>query len=670
MNKRILTGFVLCLVVSASVLLLSAGNVSSVRNHRQIKEELIQRYDGMSADEIKESFSEDYSQEQWKTYYSTLKEICGDADYIQDYSTYIQETVETSRKLTGRRIFSKENSFSLRNAEKTGRDFSEAKSIQIHLVNTEGISVFLHYTGTWIFSAIFLLNIIAEYMRERKRKMLSLLTSTAKGRFVLFIRRLAVMELLLLIYLILSSSVNLALSIWMYGGSNALAEPIQSIQAFKGYPYVQNCAEYLCIVFCGEFLALSLCGIAGWCLYELIPGMNLTTFVLFLVFGGEWLLSRVPLHSRISIFRDFNVLRLFDLNTILGTYKNLDVFGIPVSGRMCFLIVLATVLAVVLLILGWSYHIGRRRQERLVLPQLLSTQIQKILASESVVFKELSKMLFSCKGLIIITVSAGIMAVITISGRADYSESQKSMDAIYLQQGGENFDEIRVLVEERLNDYASALERFDEAKRKNQEGRIDATEYFNEVTTYHYYQDAYAAVKEMDEKIQRIDQVKQDKNLSLYLMSDRGYEMILGPKGRSNRILTGIIWLIAVLLTTIRVLSFEDKTGMIRLITSSAKGIGWNIRMKMATFTLFWGMCFCFLYCCRLIWYRFVYGLPYLNAPLQSLAFTDKMLAGDALAGVPVWCYLVMMLIMGLLLTELVCFIGFVISAKLIQKRI
>lgn len=146
--------------------------------------------------------------------------------------------------------------------------------------------------------------------------------------------------------------------------------------------------------------------------------------------------------------------------------------------------------------------------------------------------------------------------------------------------------------------------------------------------------------------------------------------MILGPKGRSNRILTGIIWLIAVLLTTIRVLSFEDKTGMIRLITSSAKGIGWNIRMKMATFTLFWCMCFCFLYCCRLIWYRFVYGLPYLNAPLQSLAFTDKMLAGDALAGVPVWCYLVMMLIMGLLLTELVCFIGFVISAKLIQKRI
>ena len=134
--------------------------------------------------------------------------------------------------------------------------------------------------------------------------------------------------------------------------------------------------------------------------------------------------------------------------------------------------------------------------------------------------------------------------------------------------------------------------------------------------------DAARLLENMNEYQQQIDyvsQVKEQYGIDAYVMSQRGYDQILGSKGAMRRLLIYIVLGFGIVLIAETENSVEYRNGMNKLINSSKRGRRWEQAVKASAVCMLAGVSACLLYIIEMLIMYKTYGMPYMSAPLISL---------------------------------------------------
>lgn len=249
--------------------------------------------------------------------------------HIDAYPAYILEMPERARQANN--LARDENSFAVRNSNKTTRDFADLETLPLKIGLDIAVEEIYQFPMTDILLVMCVLfSCIRLFGMEHERGLLNLLMATpSRGR-------IALQKMLSLLLCVLASTaalyaVNLIIGHALFG-LGGLSRPIQSIATFRSCNLRLSCGEYL--LYGAGMKALTVFAL-GLIVLALFVWLKSTPVVLLIVSGGaglEFLLYQsIPVSSSINVFRFVNIFHLTDSFKLLGWYQNINLFGYPVN---------------------------------------------------------------------------------------------------------------------------------------------------------------------------------------------------------------------------------------------------------------------------------------------------------------------------------------------------
>jgi hypothetical protein len=170
-----------------------------------------------------------------------------------------------------------------------------------------------------------------------------------------------------------------------------------------------------------------------------------------------------------------------------------------------------------------------------------------------------------------------------------------------------------------------------EVVEKYKAGETTIKEYVQAVQTLQYNSNALTAVKEFIEKDEYIQHIEEDDQANAWMISDRGYEQILGQYGKQREFIILMALVIGIMLIISESVVMEYRTGMEYVVRTGSRGRSWRMKRKIAACILFTISLTAIVYVIDLWNMKHIYGLPYLNAPAISLRFLEGVAGGLAL---------------------------------------
>lgn len=280
-----------------------------------------------------------------------------------DYRSFIEGLKSRADQMLLVPVFA-ENVFSVRNIEKTAKDFAAAEQILVTPVDGMGLSrLQTFYLTDILVLVIVCLLCFQEFGYDSKSGMRNLIQATPKGGGWL---RLAQMQSIwlaaVLLALVLYGSNLIQTGIFV--GFDSLEAYVQGISEFRNVSFPCTVGWYLVLFLLGKVLAVLFLTVVCQFLAVKFNGEKIA----WVLFGGGvavsfllWFL--IPDSPAAKTFRYLNLVGILDMRQILGNYQNLSFFSYPVSllwAAIIFSAVLAGILILgILTVHGVNFHLPR-----------------------------------------------------------------------------------------------------------------------------------------------------------------------------------------------------------------------------------------------------------------------------------------------------------------------
>jgi hypothetical protein len=564
-----------------------------------------------------------------------MKQLRTKLNYLSGYRESVNAVFTNAENMKRFSIFSKQDSFSYSNILRTAEDFKRVENVSLTLDNDKGADEFVHYNIMYYIAAALMLVVIYGLFDERENGMWQLVHNTPNGRTVLAVKRLVLLLGGSFVILSVLYWSTFAVSMLLYGGFSDLANPVQTLEDYGKFTFAISKGGYIVrLFFLSWFILCGICVIL-WSLFIVFRNRNHTLICTAAFVGIEILIyQKIEIQSVYNAFHYINVISLLRISELYSTYINWG-FGTYVFSVLSVVIFAMAVLLVVMSAAAiWRYTDMRPETKVSWLGKVFNAvhrQYQKIFVKYPVVLKEIHKLIITGKGMWAL-VSVIIIAVyFSVSGQMTFTDAQKERDKMYIEHGGSDYTYISDYVEEKQADYRNALEKMTEAAQQYENGEIDINAYSEAVNAVTYQSAALATISEYVEKLNYAERMSEEKNIDVWLVSDRGYEEIFGKYGQVRELILLIALVVAVMLIVSESISMEYRTGMRMIIHSADRGRGWILRRKITACIIFTTVLTFIVYGID-YWnmYR-IYGMPYLSAPAVSLTFLEDTFANLAL---------------------------------------
>lgn len=330
--------------------------------------------------------------------------------YIDSYPGYLEQTQQNVTLLQGLSLYGKVDSFALRNIQKTSKDYGKLTDIQIAEGENRGITIYSRFKLTHFLMLGFAIYLVIQFTHEQKKGLDLLVRTTAYGRNVLLLNRIAILCICMLAEAFVLYGSNMAVVSVIYPGAE-LNRSIQSVPDFMKCMYEINIGQFLVGDILFKALAAALAGMLFLALSVLLP-LTAAMALFIVIMASEYILylTIIPT-SAFSWLKYLNICAVLFGREGFINYLNLNFFGYPVELNlmqlgmcMVFMIFLAT---------GSLFVCRRTRKStkgRLLMwiDRLFAWSSRHRICPPGVVW-ELRKILFYQKGLIIL-VLAGYLA--------------------------------------------------------------------------------------------------------------------------------------------------------------------------------------------------------------------------------------------------------------------
>lgn len=560
-------------------------------------------------------------------YMQVLEEL----EQAAGYREYVENILSESKRQSTVSLFGNDER-SIRNAEKTMRDFSAVRNVEVTFEASRGVNLFMETDWQDLLSVAAIMILVSGLLSaESESGRMKVLSCTVLGRRQTAYAKYAAGIVLLTVYEAAAYAYRFVIAAVSYG-MGSMNAPFQSVYGAFGCTWNMTTQGALVL-----FVLLKL--LTVFSVYSLLFLITACVRHAKLVYCAglgiagiaSFLYERIDAHSYLSMLKWINPAAAFHTDRLLMDYRNLSFGGLLIGHRtltagICLLVVL-----IALICTGHLYQ-TMRYAGRTAVPERLYAQQERIFAAvsgRSLGGYEFRKWSFYQRGLLI-CLAAGAVSLLVYEPASERLYTAKEIYyKEYVKQAEGRFSE------EKLNFLYDERERLEEAGRKLSDpegGYTDAArEYYRRETEKREGLDAVTVYGEY----------LKEKEGSFFVY-EQGYELLLGESGGSVKLFWYRMFALA---ASVILFSFiwgiETDTGMAALLGICAAGRE-KINKRKRIQVLITGLAiFCIVYIPWIYSVLSVFGTAGIFGPAYSMMRFSGYPSWMPLIGVLLLFYLV-----------------------------
>lgn len=555
--------------------------------------------------------------------------ICRDKlEYVNTYRDYVSSVIANADKMSSFSIFQSDTGEASANIIKTGNDYKRIEDVEVSFsYDRPAYMLYTYRIGTYIVMAVMLV-ILYSFIRERNAGVWKLNYISKYGRAALGAKKLAYIYGLSLITTAVATGSQLLVTLTGFKDKGWISLPVQNLELCMGVTERLTLLQYYLKMSLYTWLVIATIVSVVWLFMVLIRQVNLSVIFVGLVFIIEYILyKRISAQSWLHILRDVNLFKFLEIEVNFSTYKNIVFAGYIFSAQFFTVIVLVLICIICSVITVLLCKFMRPEKNSGVIAAFLdklSELHQKMLQGMPFIIKELYKMLFSCKGIITIIVMIILALYFREYGYKVYSQERKSLDEIYMAYGGSDYTGIINIVETAKSELEEALKNQEELGELYNEGLADLRELSEGRSEVLYYSSKYSKLSELEENLEYLAKLKEEKNIDGYMMSDKAYELLFGDTSKLRECIMLIILVVGTSVIVCQNYFVEKTTNMSLLLNTSRNGRIRLLIYKFLVAILVLTLLFIVIYYIDISRISNTYGFMYFEAPLQSLSFMEN----------------------------------------------
>lgn len=548
------------------------------------------------------------------------------AEYQNDYQSYIDSIAENSRELTSKKLFSDKTSFSYKSIKKTAQDFSKNKDLQLKLVNDLPVSAVLNYNiGDFV---LILLCVFIVIIFTAEKNVNILINTCRNGRMMLKIKQLPVLLLfsLLISSLVYISEILIALKI--YNAPLDFSAPIQSADMFSDCVLHISILQLIVanIIFKAAIAVMT--ASLMWLLISLNSNIILDCGIAGAIAAAELLLYKnISEQSSLSFLKTFNIFSLFDYSSITE-YSLISVFSVPVRAeKIIWVIVLFITVCVAVLVI-----ISSKRNYPVKTPSNVFAFLQRILKYLNTVYLKIQsavyagryetfKLMHIGKGILVVAVFFLIIGFSFNTNTLVFSPEETFLNDYYEKYGGKLSSAVYDSIDKMQSESQAVEKEFNVKSKQFAEGEISFEEYELALAKNDAYDTQRKAVEVLREQVGRIEVLKE-KGIEPVLINEAGYNSLFSPLSNQSELL---LLLCAVIIIFSSAFSIEKASNMLSL-NHCAKNGRQNLYFKKIlcvipkTFALT-----LISYLSMILQINYFYKIEYLSADIHNLQILQNV---------------------------------------------
>lgn len=502
------------------------------------------------------------------------------AEYQNDYQSYIDSIAENSRELTSKKLFSDKTSFSYKSIQKTAHDFSKNRDLQLKLVNDLPVSAVLNYNiGDFV---LILLCVFIVIIFTAEKNVNILINTCRNGRMMLKIKQLPVLLLFsfLISSLVYISEILIALKI--YNAPLDFSAPIQSADMFSDCVLHISFLQLIAANIIFKAVIAVMTAFLMWLLISLSSNIILDCGIAGAVAAAELLLYKnISEQSSLSFLKTFNIFSLFDYSSITE-YSLISVFSVPVRAeKIIWVIVLFITVCVAVLVI-----ISSKRNYPVKTPSNVFAFLQRILKYLNTVYLKIQsavyagryetfKLMHIGKGILVVAVFFLIIGFSFNTNTLVFSPEETFLNDYYEEYGGELSSAVYDSIDKMQSESQAVEKEFNAKSKQFADGEISFEEYELALAKNDAYDTQRKAVEVLRDQVERIEVLKE-KGIEPVLINEAGYNSLFSPLSNQSELL---LLLCAVIIIFSSAFSIEKSSNMLSL-NHCAKNGRQNLYLK------------------------------------------------------------------------------------------
>lgn len=309
--------------------------------------ETAEKYKASNPDEYERASKLNLTAEELSQRQLLLMDMTSQSNHIESYDEFINNMEERAESQHSFSIFSQSGSFSCNNIEKTPKDFSKLKGIELELGNNKAVDVSTTFALTDYLVLILIIFIcIIVFSVEREKGLYPLVRCAKHGRMSTIAKKLIVAVSVSAIISLVFYLSNILVSGALFGFGD-LSRNIQSDSNFINCALNVTMLEYIFIWLAGKVLLFVSFTLLISFIFVAIKTTSKTYAVIaaFLVF--EFFTDYfIDGNSVFGVLKYLNFIYLMTGNNIFGYYINVNIFSVPVNISIIFFVVSALMIVI------------------------------------------------------------------------------------------------------------------------------------------------------------------------------------------------------------------------------------------------------------------------------------------------------------------------------------
>lgn len=508
---------------------------------------------------------------------NVAKELKKQFDITKNHQDYLDQMIEKSKDSISVSVFHKKDSFSYRNVSKTIQDYERLDSLDYKIGKENGIvsvSQFLVVDLCLIIILFIFIYYLFHY--ERETGLLPLLTSTKRGKLPTIFAKFGVLfvGVSILVLLFYGSLFILANLIYPFGDWN---RPIQSMAAFKGSVFKLTVKEYVIVFLLLKYLVAILFSLVLTFLFTLFQRTIPVFFLAVGLLGASFVMyTHIHPGSYINGLKYVNMWAFLDTFHFLVEYRNLNVFGHPISKVDVSLIVGGSLIVLFALFIC----IGLLRQWTVPFP--FTKQIHHFVTKMRRTFfrlrkcnfpfqHEAYKLLLYGKGWIVFVLGIVIMIQMLQVPTSNFTLNQGNYNEYLRELAGPLEDDKIQFIENESEKFATFMEKQENSKADYQNGLISREDYeliLADNITFERKMDAFEEVKSQYEYLLFM---KERLGYDVGFVSKMTSNYLFDSKGRDTVLAILLIVLLGSVLSMLFTVDYRNKAMNLLRVTKHGR---------------------------------------------------------------------------------------------------
>ncbi|SDM89684.1 hypothetical protein [Lachnospira pectinoschiza] len=647
LDKKILYVICLLIIVSSAYFVLSCIGNSGFKEFNRLNKEYVSALNNY---ENAQSYSDD--NEDANNY----------IDYITSYQENNQAILENANRV---KKFSAlvSNAYTLKNINKTYNDYSKIQNVIPVITNTLGFDRYILFIPKLSAFVIFIMIYIMFNLHKEYDNGEILFSYSAKnGRFIFALKRNLIYIGIIFTLLTIFHLIIFLIASLLYGFVD-LDAPIQSSMLFS------NCVRpYSIIGFCVINIIVIAIGLSFIILFfntllNLIKNRYIALVIMLIIFFAEWRYSLVLQNNSIRrLIANINIYRIIDFSTYFRNYQNVKLFNQPVSSDIIMVFLVIALFIVIFFVSGIVY--ARRHPFSKIrfakIKEFFELKRGKVFSKLGFTGLELYKIFFRNKKIVwVILAIIGELFLINMT-QVNFPERQKKLDNIYSQYGGENLELFNSFLENFQQENGELIKQLEEIEvnTDNYEETLSKSMQLEAKT-----KENEKLMQEFNSILKYKDRIKTEYGVDTYIMSDRGYDEIIGNNSVIREVgITLALIIISVILASGYYLE-ERKSGVVKLLASSRLGLKKIYSKKLLIISSFILIYYLIITLIDIIFLNKMYGFKFLSAPVISITFMESKL-NSLFLSMTIARYCLLVLALRLFFTIDALFITLIFSLK------